>query len=278
MSLPTGLLHDDESNLTFEWLGSADEARQLWFEVFAMRSYAKFGILQRALAAHSRVLLLDVGANLGLFSMFACQMAHQCACESVRVVAVEPIDVVCEPLRRNLAMCDAVRQFHVINSAVVDRATCVDGVSEIVFFPNMPGESTRHRREVERMQRRARDRVEDAIVKQCHLTTISQLINDFDAVKGNENERVVVKIDVEGDELLVLDGIDDGQWHRIVAMFLEVHDVDDRLARVVERLQRAEFDAICVEQQTSVETDDYALTIDPKLRLFYVFAERTPTF
>lgn len=272
--MTSGLLHDEEANLTFEWLGSADEAYQLWFEVFEMRSYAKFGILQRALAAHSRVLLLDVGANLGLFSMFACQMAHQCACESVRVIAVEPIDVVCEPLRRNLAMCDAVRQFKIVNSAAVDR---VGDVSEIAFFPNMPGESTRHRREVERMQRRARDRVEESIVKQCNLTTISQILNDFD--ERNEGEAVIIKIDVEGDELLALNGIDVAarHWQRIVAILIEVHDVDDRLARVVETLQRAEFDAICVEQQMSVETDDYALTIDPKLMLFYVFAERTPT-
>lgn len=266
--MSTGLMHDSTANLTFEWLGNADEAHQLWFEVFAMRVYARFGVLQRALTAHRAVLLLDVGANIGLFSLFACLLARQIAAScAVRLVAVEPIDAICAVLQRNLTMCDAVPPHHrVVCAAAVDRATLLtapDGLTEIAYFPQMPGESTRHRAEVERMQQRARARVECAVVKQCRVTTLSQLI-----VAESDAVPVILKIDVEGDELLALDGIDECCWSRIAVVLIEVHDVDDRLARVVERLRRAEFGAICVEPQESVETDDYVLTIDPKLRLF----------
>lgn len=261
-------MHDDEAGITFEWLGNADEAHQLWFEVFVLRTYARCGVLQRALGAHRSTLVLDVGANIGLFSMFACLLARRCS-SSVRLIAVEPIAEICDVLRRNLTMCDAVQQHQLVCAAAVDHSTLQnarDGMSEIAFFPGMPGESTRHRNEVEQMQQCARNRTEQAIVKQCRLLTLSQLIADDDET------RIVLKIDVEGDELIVLDGIDD--WSRIDVVLIEVHDIEGRLSRIVERLKSAQFGAICVEQQESVVTDEYELTIDPKLKLFYVIAER----
>jgi Methyltransferase FkbM domain len=41
----------------------------------------------------------------------------------------------------------------------------------------------------------------------------------------------LAKIDVEGAEWVVLEGIDEADWPRIRQLALELHDVDDRIAR-----------------------------------------------
>jgi FkbM family methyltransferase len=61
----------------------------------------------------------------------------------------------------------------------------------------------------------------------CELTTISTALREhgIDAVD-------LAKIDVEGAEWAVLEGIDEPDWPRIRQFAMEVHDVDRRVARM----------------------------------------------
>lgn len=67
---------------------------------------------------------------------------------------------------------------------------------------------------------------------ECELTTISAALHEYsiDAVD-------LVKIDVEGAEWAVLQGIAESDWPRIRQLAIEVHDVDGRLARMRDVLE-----------------------------------------
>lgn len=66
---------------------------------------------------------------------------------------------------------------------------------------------------------------------ECELTTISAAMRDYGITTVD-----LAKIDVEGAEWAVLEGIDEGDWPRIRQLVLEVHDVDARVARMRELL------------------------------------------
>ena len=63
----------------------------------------------------------------------------------------------------------------------------------------------------------------------CQLRTMSEII------EAEHVERIdVLKIDVEGAELHVLQGISDEHWPRVRSVVLEGHDHDDRRSEIVE--------------------------------------------
>jgi FkbM family methyltransferase len=79
----------------------------------------------------------------------------------------------------------------------------------------------------------------------CNLTTISA------AMREHGIDRVdLVKVDVEGAEWAVLQGIDAADWPRIRQLALEVHDVDGRVARMQELLEDKGY-------EVTVEQDDW---------------------
>jgi 31-O-methyltransferase len=77
---------------------------------------------------------------------------------------------------------------------------------------------------------------------ECELTTISTALREYgiDAVD-------LAKIDVEGAEWEVLQGIDESDWPRIRQLALEVHDVDGRVSRMRELLETKGY-RVVVEQ------------------------------
>ena len=76
----SGLIEDGEG-LTFQHLGRA-EAEFLYQEIFVRRAYFQSGV---SLPATGQPTVVDVGANIGLFSL-ACHRANP----HCRLVAVEP--------------------------------------------------------------------------------------------------------------------------------------------------------------------------------------------
>jgi 31-O-methyltransferase len=91
------------------------------------------------------------------------------------------------------------------------------------------------------LQRRKVQRVE------CDVTTVSEAIRN-----GGVQAVDLLKIDVEGAEWDVLQGVDDADWARLRQLVLEVHNVSGRVARIRELLESKGF-AVAVDQ------DDWAL-------------------
>jgi hypothetical protein len=77
-------------------------------------------------------------------------------------------------------------------------------------------------------------------------------------------ERVdVLKIDAENSEWNILAGIASSDWPRIRQVAIEVHDWDNRVARIVELLRSEDF-------ETAVDTDPTLA----RMRLAHVLASR----
>jgi len=95
----------------------------------------------------------------------------------------------------------------------------------------------------------------------CRLSTLSNVIRD------NGVERIdLLKVDVEGGELDVLNGIEEADWPRIKQVVVEV-DTDDLLRQVSFRLETHGFN-VAVDKTTTVrEGAEYVYT---------VYATRTP--
>jgi FkbM family methyltransferase len=81
----------------------------------------------------------------------------------------------------------------------------------------------------------------------CSLKTLSQIIRE-NALTHID----VVKIDVEGSELDVVRGIDEGDWAKISQFVIEVHDIDNRVKILVDLLTQHGY-------QTTVDQQDWAL-------------------
>ena len=77
---------------------------------------------------------------------------------------------------------------------------------------------------------------------ECELTTISAAMREYGITTVD-----LAKIDVEGAEWAVLEGIDEADWPRIRQLAIEVHDIDGRVERMREVLTAKGY-RVVVEQ------------------------------
>ena len=83
---------------------------------------------------------------------------------------------------------------------------------------------------------------------ECELTTISRAIVEHDLPRID-----LLKVDCEGGELSVLQGIEDVHWPRIGQVVVEVHDLDGRLAQVSDLLTRHGLTRITARKEDGFE-------------------------
>lgn len=203
----------------------------------------------------AQLVVIDVGAHVGLFSLHALSQMSD-----ARLVAIEPAACTCTLLRANLEANGLSARARVVCAAAGSRAG--GPPVRLRFYPGCPSNSTRNVEERECAQAGAIApwRLEGAVDEACVVTTVSQLLAEERAAleaasrlvmapaAGGahcEDERPassslrvrLLKVDVEGDELEVLRGIDAFDWPAIDQVAVEVHDVDDRLKLVVELLR-----------------------------------------
>lgn len=176
-----------ENGLTFEHIDCL-ESDAMYEEIFTRRVY-----LQHEIDIFDGDVVIDAGANIGLFALF-------CATEaSVSVVAVEPIPPVFDVLTRNLTYFRRVFPnsfFHAVNCALGGPDE-VGQTFPFQFFPTNPGESTRHgsERSAQRKTlsdcvkvsespeiREYWDQIPDEVPPQtfhCQLKTLEQVCSDL---------------------------------------------------------------------------------------------------
>ncbi|WP_328874620.1 FkbM family methyltransferase [Streptomyces sp. NBC_00287] len=176
-------------------------------------------------------LVVDAGANIGLFTVFTKQRYPQ-----ARVLAIEPIPDTLRALRANL-------ELHGVDGVTV----CPKGLSdkseqrEFYYFPSMPGNSTTHLaeklRDRETMTTYAERRVAEEVFRhetvRAPVAGLSEIMAEF-SVSGEVD---LLKMDIEGDEVRALHGIADADWPRIRQIVMEVHAARDQLAGVVAVLE-----------------------------------------
>ena len=104
----------DASGRVFECL-DREETEFLWEEIFVRRSYVQCGI---CVPQRGRPLIVDAGANIGLFSLFALSENDQAS-----VIAIEPAPAAFDTLERNLSFYKEARCLPILLS---DRGSTAD--------------------------------------------------------------------------------------------------------------------------------------------------------
>ncbi|HSE17009.1 MAG TPA: amino acid adenylation domain-containing protein [Pyrinomonadaceae bacterium] len=239
------------------------ETDYLYKEIFEDQIYLKHGI-----SLKDGDCIFDVGANIGMFSLFAGQ-----ACRNARIYAFEPIPPTYKVLSANTFL-------YGLNVKTFQCGLSSDSKSEtFTYYPRLSLMSGRfadtvEEREVvkffERNQQLAgtglprtwsEELIDETLDEwlaceqfNCPVTTISEVIREHGIEKID-----LLKIDVEKSELDVLNGIAKQDWEKINQIIVEVHDIDGRLNHVKELLEGAGF--ILAIQQESILSGTYLYVV-----------------
>ncbi|MCA1188424.1 MULTISPECIES: FkbM family methyltransferase [unclassified Saccharopolyspora] len=205
--------------------GSTDEIGFIHAEIFRDECYLRGGV-----ALPTDAVVVDVGANVGLFSLFVKRR-----CPAARILALEPMPETFRALRANLAGVDGVRA---VRQAV--GAGAEDAVA-FTYFPDLPGNSTRYpgTKELARQHPTAGALLADAREVVLPVRRLSEVL----AEAGLPERIDLLKIDVEGAEADVLAGIDDRDWPRVRQVVAEVQGHRGEAEAVLELLRGKGFSA-----------------------------------
>ena len=218
------------------------ELEFVYEEVFVDGCYTKNGLVIPAGGC-----IVDIGANIGMFSVFAA-LQHA----DLDIYSFEPLPPTFELLKLNTALYS--ERIKIFNIGISDREETVD----FTYFPNATVLSSRysegtditdivrqtiHNQEKATGQQASESEInellKDRLVTRtypCKLMTLSQIIRDYHI------ERIdYLKIDVEKSEMDVLNGIAEEDWKKIRQIALEIHDIDGRKEQMLKELSRHGF-------------------------------------
>ncbi len=216
------------------------ETEFVYDEIFTQRAYAGHGI-----TLPDEACVLDVGANIGLFSLFVSR-----TCLRPRIYAFEPIPDVFACLQLNTELHGIGAR--VFECGLADR----DGTASFTFYPHVSiisgrfGDAAEERHTVRAFVARSHadetwsdDAVDELLDTRLESRRVECRLRPLSAVIDDERLEAIdlLKIDVEKGELEVLDGVREEHWPRIRQLIVEVHAQDDRLETVTRRLERRGF-------------------------------------
>jgi amino acid adenylation domain-containing protein/FkbM family methyltransferase len=253
-----------------------NETEYICNEVFILQAYLRHGISIR-----DGDCVVDAGANIGLFTVFANRLAR-----GLRTIALEPNPTAFACLAANAEAWGAAVKclpHGLSRENGTAELTCFQGLSLLSGFHadvaverevvknyvlnQQPGEAP-DAREAADLGALLDARLQTATVT-AQLRTLSGVI----AEEGIERIDLL-KVNVEKSELDVLLGIDDRDWHRIRQLVVEVDRRED-LEPITDLLQRQGFEFL-VEQDPLLRNTElcyvYAIRPSPQGRL-----ERQPT-
>ena len=246
-----------------------NETDYIYNEIFSLQAYLRHGITIR-----DGDCIVDAGANIGLFSVFASRLAHD-----LRLICFEPNPAAFACLKANTdawGVGSSVRCFPVGLSSE-------NGSADLTFFEGLSLLSGFHadaakEHEVVKQYVLNQDAdtqpseefaadVDDLIDTRLRARTVSAQLRTISSVIEEQGlERIdLLKVNVEKSELNVLRGLGPGDWPKIRQLVIEV-DLQENLAPITALLEHHGFDVL-VEQ-------------DPLLRkteLCYVYAIRSST-
>jgi FkbM family methyltransferase len=226
------------------------------------------GYLQHGVSINDGDVIFDVGANIGIFGVRATQR-HK----DVKVYCFEPIPEIAEVLSMN------AKEFSdggmiVKQCGLSDKPDTV----EFTYFPNTPALSTSLPEDWEHNPKAFENAVKGTmknpptemrwmkwiptaaapliakhLVKgkrqvECQLNTLSSIVEEENIEKID-----LLKIDCEGAELKVLQGIKSEHWEKIKSTVIEVHDLEGRLETIKNMLSEKGFDSIYTEREKGLE-------------------------
>jgi len=243
-------LHELPNGLTV-FHRNRGETEFLFREIFEGDGYLRHG-----LTVGDGDVVFDVGANIGMFTVFAGTHAR-----GARVYAFEPIPPVFDTLKSNASLYDVSGQ--VFNCGLGSRTETVS----FTFYPHNTVLSGRFANVASERAVVQRYLENDASAQATTFASMTELLEEnleaqefacsirtlSDVVASEQLDRIdLLKIDVEKAEWDVLQGIDDVTWPKIRQVVIEVHDENGRLQLVLDVLHSKGF--ICVAEEESMLT------------------------
>jgi amino acid adenylation domain-containing protein/FkbM family methyltransferase len=223
------------------------ETDYMYREIFEERCY-----LQHGLALAPGACVVDVGANIGLFSLFVKE-----TCPDAEIYAFEPIPTVYEVLQLNTSIVIHGQEREKGRIKIFNYGlAATEGEINFTYYPNVTvlsgcattsgeeiknaaafihnrelkeqGENTLSSREIDEL---LMARLSNEQVK-CTVKTLSAVIRE------QAIERIdFLKIDVEQSEIQVLEGIEEKDWGKIHQLAIEVHNTSQQLQEIVKILE-----------------------------------------
>ncbi len=226
------------------------ETRFMHHEIFESCCYFRGGV-----ELGDGDVVFDVGANIGLFSL-ACHLRST----GVRVYAFEPLPESYRVLEANFAV-------HGIEGSAFNCGMDAHaGEVELEYYPHatvLSGRSGNSALQTELVRAMVRTAVgEDGQVLEevmanrlasrpvaCRMATVSEMLRRL-----NLEAVGLLKIDVEGSESRVLEGIADSDWERIRQLAIEVHGAD--VLAQIERSMSTRGYRVTIEQEEELRGSD----------------------
>lgn len=275
------------------------EARVLYHEIFTSGTYLKHGI-----TLHKNDCIFDVGANIGMFSLYATGI-----CQELKLFAFEPVPEIYSVLQKNISDHLSGQDVHLFNFGISDKNRTVDfqyntslSITAGMYAADLEKGNQKNKSIYQWLQALLADFSKSAnrfnriskylihclqkpVVKVlvfpfllipligylfflritmkkviCGLQTLSSVINE------NHVEMIdLCKIDVEGSEWDVLQGIEKHHWHLFKQFIIEVHNLDNRVVLIQNLLEQNGFEVI-------IDQEDWHL--HQLMNIFTVYAKR----
>jgi amino acid adenylation domain-containing protein/FkbM family methyltransferase len=257
--LPNGMaiVHQNKSETDF-----------LYEDIFGDQIYLKHGI-----TLHDGDCVFDVGANIGIFTVFASQVA-----KDVRVFAFEPIPAMVELLQINASLygtdvkvfgCGLGREAATASFTYYPHFTLMSGrYADVVIEEQVARSYMAH--QFETLSHDSNGEIENHLRAQysdelltgrfesesihCPVRTLSSVVRE-------EQIRQIdlLKIDVERSEADVLAGIEDKHWEMILQIVMEVEDQDGRLEQLTSILEDKGYRVTVDREKSLAQTNLYNL-------------------
>jgi len=241
------------------------EAAYLYQEIFEQRGYLRHGI-----HLPPKACVFDVGANIGMFTLFVRQ--H---CPEARIYAFEPIPSIFETLRGNVELYGP--NARIFNYGLAEEAK----TAAFTYYPHFPARSglsiyadavdeLNVTRQFLRNQQpkngdiNAADFADDLLDGKFDAEIQTGELKSLSKVIGEEGvERIdLLKIDVQRAEMDVLRGIEEADWAKIEQIVVEVHNLEDqtgqgRVAETVSLLEQRGYSVVIEQDEALRSTDRY---------------------
>ena len=200
---------------------SVMEVRFLHDEIFRAGCYDHVELPQRPL-------VVDAGANIGMFALYIKRRYP-----AAEILAFEPTPESAAVLRQNI-------ELHALAGITVHEVALgsqPEQAAAFTYYPAAPGNSTRYPEETAPAKaavgRIFSPRVADRLYRGRDITVPVERLSAFLAPDRPVD---LLKIDVEGAELDVLQGVDEAHWPLIRQAILEVPEHSGRLTAVCDLL------------------------------------------
>lgn len=217
---------------------------------------------------HEGDTVFDVGANIGLFSLWVYQLCQR----NVNLYAFEPIPAIFEVLQRNVQRfdpeklkvfpCGLSRESKTITFAYHPNATALSNAypeDSKELSNQLKATILRNLKDAPPFIRWLRwlppflrslildQKAEKAFQIErvtCQLKTVSDIVREHDIQRID-----LLKVDVEKSELDVLLGIEEQDWSKIKQVVVEVHDLEHRVEKITNLLKEQGLSEITLEQE-----------------------------